>query len=175
MHGLIVAFDITSLLLGAYNSRGFHVANMIIEAIKSNCTTWLRVFAVATLWFLFASCANNSTPVPKAEYSAEIVGRWQGAVGDEKETMSIRGDSTFVCQLHPMGFISNTLSQGVTGTVRGTWKITGAIITLRITGSENEGLRNRIASSTILTFNKDELALKSDRGQTSTFRRLRDF
>jgi hypothetical protein len=71
-----------------------------------------------------------------------------------------------------MGFIANTLSQGVTGTIRGTWKITGAIITLRITGAENESLRNRIASSTIVTFKEDQLVLKSGRGETSTFRRV---
>jgi hypothetical protein len=100
------------------------------------------------------------------------VGRWQGTVGDLKETMSIDGDGTFVCQLHPMGFIANTLSQGVTGTIRGTWKITGAMITLRITGAENERLRNRMVSSTIVAFKEDELVLKSDRGETSRFQRV---
>ena len=72
-----------------------------------------------------------------------------------------------------MGFIANTLYQGVTGTIRGTWKITGAIITLRITAAENESLRNRIASSTILTFKEDNLVLKSGHGETSPFRRVR--
>jgi len=103
----------------------------------------------------------------------KIVGRWQGTVGDLKEAMSLDGDGTFVCQLHPMGFIANTLSQGVTGTIRGTWKITGAIITLRITGAENESLRNKIASSTIVTFKEDELVLKSGGGETSPFQRVR--
>ena len=106
--------------------------------MKSNCTPWVRAIAAVVLGFCLASCANNSPPVPEAEYSTKIVGRWQGTVGDLKETMSIDGDGTFVCQLYPMGFIANTLSQGVTGTIRGTWKITGAIITLRITGAENE-------------------------------------
>ena len=140
--------------------------------MKSNCTPWVRAIAVVVLGFCLASCVNNSTPVPEAEYSTKIVGRWQGTVGDLKETMSIGGDGTFVCQLHPMGFIANTLSQGVTGTIRGTWKITGAMITLRITGSENEHLRNRIASSTIVAFKEDELVLKSDRGETSPFQRV---
>ena len=141
--------------------------------MKSNCTPWVRAIAAVILGFCLASCANKSPPVPEAEYSTKIVGRWQGTVGDLKETMSIDGDGTFVCQLHPMGFIANTLSQGVTGTIRGTWKITGAIITLRITGEENERLGNRIASSTIVTFKEDELVLKSDRGETSPFQRVR--
>jgi hypothetical protein len=72
-----------------------------------------------------------------------------------------------------MGFIANTLSQSVTGTIRGTWKITGAIITLRITSAENEHLRNRIASSMIVALKEDKLVLKSDRGETSTFQRVR--
>jgi len=61
----------------------------------------------------------------------------------------------------------------VTGTIRGTWKINGAIITLKITDAENESLRNRIAASTIVTFNEDRLVLKSGRGETSPFQRLR--
>ncbi len=143
--------------------------------MKSNCMPWVRAIAVVVLGFCLASCANNSSTVPVADYSTKIVGRWQGTVGDDKETMSIEGDGTFVCQLHPTGFIANTLSQGETGTVRGTWKITGAIITLRITGSENEHLKNRIASSTIVAFEADKLVLKSDRGETSPFRRVSTF
>ena len=144
-----------------------------VDLMKSNCTPWVRAIAVVVLGFCLASCANNSSTVPEAEYSTKIVGRWQGTVGDLKETMSIEGDGTFVCQLHPVGFIANTLSQRVTGMVRGTWKITGAIITLRITGAENEALKNKIASSTIVAFKEDELVLKSDRGETSAFRRVR--
>jgi hypothetical protein len=44
--------------------------------------------------------------------------------------MSINDEGTFVCQVHPMGFIANTLPQSGTGTISGTWKVTGAIITL---------------------------------------------
>ena len=143
-----------------------------VDLMQTKCTPWVRAIAVVVLGFCLASCVNNSTPVPEAEYSTKIVGRWQGTVGDLKETMSIDGDGTFVCQLHPMGFIANTLSQGVTGTIRGTWKITGAIITLRITNAENEVLRNRITSSTIVALKEDELVLKSDRGETSPFQRV---
>ena len=146
-----------------------------VDFIKTNCTPWVTAIAVVVLGFCLASCVNNSPPVPEAQYSKKIVGRWQGTVGDVKETMSIDGDGTFVCQVRPMGFIANTLSQGVTGTIRGTWKITGAIITLRITGANNELLGNRIASSTIVAFKENELVLKSDRGETSSFQRVGAF
>ena len=142
------------------------------DLMNSNCTPWVRVIAVVVLGFSLVSCAKNSPPVPEAEYATQIVGHWRGTVGDLKETMSINGDGTFVCQLHPMGFMANTLSQGVAGTIRGTWKITGAIITLKITSAENETLMNRITSSTIVSFKKYALVLKSDHCETSIFERV---
>lgn len=144
-----------------------------VDFVKSNCTPWVGAIAVVVLGFCVESCTHNSVPVSEAEYSVRIVGLWQGAVGDLKETMSINGDGSFVCELHPTGFLANTLSEGVAGTIRGTWKITGAIITLRITGAEKETLRNRTASSTIVAFKADELVLRSDRGETSRFQRVR--
>jgi hypothetical protein len=144
-----------------------------MDLVKNKWPSWARAIAVAVLGFCLASCANNSSTVPEAEYSTEIVGRWQGTVGDLKETMSIDADGTFVCQLYPTGFIANTLSQGVKGTVRGTWEITGAMVTLKITDEKKERLENRTAASTIVAFKKDELVLKSDRGGTSPFKRVR--
>ena len=141
--------------------------------MKDKWTPWAKAIAIAVLGFCLVSCANNSPIVPEAEYSTKIVGRWQGTVGDSKENMSINGDGTFVCELHTTGFIARTFSPGVTGTIRGTWKITGAVITLRVTGAEKENLRNRITSSTIEAFKEDELVLKSDRGETSSFERVR--
>ena len=135
-----------------------------IELMKNKCTPWAMAIAGVLLGFCLASCADNSSTVPEAEYATQIVGRWQGTVGDLKEYMSINGDGTFVCQVYPTGFIANTLSQGVKGTIRGTWKITGAMITLSITGVKNEHLENRIAASTIVAFKADELLLRSDRG-----------
>jgi len=143
-----------------------------VDLMKSNCTPWVRTIAVVVLGFCLASCADNSPPVPEAEYSTKIVGRWQGSVGHLKETIKLDNDGTFVCQLHPLGFIANTLSQGVAGTVRGTWKITGATIALKITGATNERPENRIASSTIMSFKEGELILKNDHGETSTFQRV---
>jgi hypothetical protein len=129
--------------------------------------------AVIVLGFCVGSCENNSSTVPEADYSTKIVGRWQGTVGESKELMSINADGTFVCQLYPTGFIANTLSQGVLGTVRGTWKISGAMITLQITGEKKEHLENKIAVSTIVAFKKDEIVLRSDGGGTSPFHRVR--
>jgi hypothetical protein len=136
---------------------------------------WTRAIAVVLLGLGLASCADHSPTIPEAEYSTTIVGRWQGTVGDFGETMAIAGNGTFVCHLHPLGFIAKTLSQSVTGTIRGTWKITGATMTLTITGAEAESLRNRVAESTILAFKKDALVLKSDHGETSLFRRASAF
>ncbi|MDQ6618535.1 MAG: hypothetical protein M3Z31_02365 [Pseudomonadota bacterium] len=141
--------------------------------MKSDSTRLARAIAIAMLGLFLAFCGNNSSRVPEAEYSAKLVGSWRGTVGDLKETMAIHGDGTFFCELRPMGFIANTLSQSATGTVEGTWKITGAIITLRVTGAQNEPLRNTIASSTIVAFSEDELVLKSDRDLTSSFQRVR--
>lgn len=131
------------------------------------------VFAIVIMGLGIGSCVNNSRSVPEADYSTKIAGRWFGTVGELKETMSIDSNGTFVCQLHPTGFIGRTFSPTVTGTVRGTWKITGAIITLRITGAEDKRFGNKITSSAIVTFREDELVLKSDRGETSSFRRVR--
>ena len=140
--------------------------------IKTNRTAWVIIIALVALEFCLASCVNNATPVPEAQYSTEIIGRWQGTVGDLKETMSIDADGTFVCQLYPTGFLANTLSQGVKGTVRGTWKINGTMFTLKITGAKKERLENRVAASTIVAFKKNELVLKSDGGGTSPFQRV---
>jgi len=119
-----------------------------------------------------ASCHKHSRPVSQADYSTNIIGNWQGTVGNIKEGMFIKGDGTFVCQLQPMGFISTMLFPKAPGTISGTWKITGATITLNIMGEKNERLQNSMASSTIVTFKKDELVLKSDRGDTSSFQRV---
>jgi hypothetical protein len=141
--------------------------------MNSHGSPWVAVIAIVIAGYCIGSCAHNSPPVPETEYATKIVGGWQGTVGDSKESMSIDSDGTFICQLHQTGFIANTLSQGVTGTIRGTWKITGAVITLKITGAKNEDLGNKIASSTIVAFRENELVLKSDRGETSLFQRVR--
>jgi hypothetical protein len=140
--------------------------------INPHCSTLALIIASVVFGFGFLSCTRNPASVPEAEYATKIVGSWQGAVGGEKETVAIFGDGTFECQAHPTGFIATTLSQGVTGTIRGTWKITGAVILLKITSAENERVENRTASSTIISFNGRTLVLKSNRGGTSSFHRV---
>ena len=121
---------------------------------------------------LGVSSCTPPKPVAEAEYSAKIVGNWLGTVGNMKESITFSGGGSFIAQLRPQGFISNTLSQGVTGTIRGTWAINGKTITLKITSAEDERVNNSVTSSTILAFNQDELSMKSDRGETSTFTRV---
>jgi hypothetical protein len=111
----------------------------------------------------------DGPPVAEAEYSAKIVGDWQGTVGDTKEAISFAADGKFVSQVRPQGFISNTLGQGVTGTVRGTWAIKGKSITLNIVSADDARLLNNSTASTIETFKPNELVVKSDNGETSTF------
>ena len=121
---------------------------------------------------LGVSSCKPPKPVAEADYSTKIVGNWLGTVGNMKESITFTGDGSFVAQLRPQGFISNTLSQGVTGTIRGTWAINGKTITLKINSAEDERVNNSVTSSTILAFNQDELSMKSDRGDTSTFTRV---
>jgi len=144
-------------------------------SLKPKCPSWLTAILFAVVGICLASCAKNATPVALAEYPTSIVGRWQGTVGSSKETMTIDGDGSFVCQIHPTGFLANTLSQSVAGKVSGTWNINGAVITLKITGEKHEHLGGRITSSTIESFKADELTLKSDRGEISSFQRVISF
>ena len=140
-------------------------------SMKSFGTTWVRAIATIALGFCLAACTRNAPPVPETEYPAKIVGSWQGTVGNMRETMAIDGDGTFVCQLYPGGFIARTLSQGVAGSVHGTWNITGNRIALSITGAEHEHVENPVSSSTIIAFKENELTLKSGSGEISAFQR----
>lgn len=142
------------------------------DLMKNNSIAWTRTIAFIILGFCLATCTKNLTPIPKEQYSTKIIGSWQGTVGDSKEIMSINKDGTFVCKVHSTGFIANTLSQSLPGSISGTWKITGEMITLKITGAKNEQVENRIASSIIMGFKEDELILKSDHAGTSTFQRV---
>jgi hypothetical protein len=120
---------------------------------------------------LGVSCCPPAKPVAEADYGVKIVGNWLGVVGNMKESITFNGGGSFIAQLRPQGFISNTLSKGVTGTIGGTWAINGKTITLKITSAEDERVKNSVTSSTILAFNQDELSMKNDRGETSTFTR----
>jgi hypothetical protein len=132
---------------------------------------FVRLALILALAFGVSSCTPAKS-VAEADYAAKIVGHWLGTVGNMKESITFSGGGSFIAQLRPQGFISNTLSQGVTGTIRGTWAINGKTITLKITSAEDERVNNSVTSSTILAFNQDELSMKSNRGETSTFTRV---
>lgn len=141
--------------------------------LKSISAVRGRALAVFALGASLAACANNSRPVSEADFSTAVVGRWQGTVGDSRETMSIKSDGTFICRLNQTGFIANMLYPVVPGTVSGTWIITGNVMTLMITGEKNERLANKTASSVIVSFNENEIVLKSNRNEQSSFVRIR--
>jgi len=122
------------------------------------------------LAFCISAC-TPAKPVEEAEYSAKIVGNWLGKVGDMKESITFSADGGFIAHVRPAGFISNTLSQGVTGTINGTWAINAKIITMKIISAEDERVINSVTSSTIMAFNLNKLSMKSDRGETTTFER----
>ena len=141
--------------------------------MKSNITIKLKIIILAVFTWCITSCTNNSVVIPKTEYPTKIIGQWMGTVGDLKETMTLNSDSTFTCQVYSEGFIANTLSQGVKGTVSGKWNIQDSIITLNIMGEKNENLKNKIAISTIISLKENELVLKSDNKETSLFERVK--
>ena len=125
------------------------------------------------LGLLFAcglsACSPDAATVAEAEYPSKILGNWQGSAGGENETMSFGADGRFVSLVRPGGFISMTLGQGVTGTVRGTWVINGNSITLNISSSEHERVLNSAATARIEMLKPNALVVKSSTGITSTF------
>jgi hypothetical protein len=135
---------------------------------------WAGEIVAFILLVCLTACAKIAPPISESDYATNIVGLWQGTVGSSKETMSLDKNGTFVCQLQPTGFISTMIFPTKGGSIRGTWKVTGTAITLDITGEKNERLENNTASSTIVSFKEDELVLKSDRGGTAAFERVRN-
>jgi len=129
--------------------------------------------SIGLLFILILGVAACSPvkPVVESSYATDILGSWQGTVEGMNETITFRDDGSFKALVRPGGFISNTISEGVTGSISGTWALDGQTITLQITGSEDEQVLNRKATSTILSFNQTELVLKSGGGETSTFTR----
>ena len=118
-----------------------------------------------------SSCERDGAPIPESQYATNLVGDWQGTVGATKESISFRADGGFTALVRPMGFISNTLDQGTTGTIRGTWTVQGKAITLSIDSAEDERLLDRTTTGRIVTFKQNELVVKSASGETSTFLR----
>lgn len=141
--------------------------------VKYKGSTFFKAIIMIVFTSYMISCSNNSVVVAERDYFNEIVGSWRGSAGGLKEAITLNRDSTFVCEVYPMGFIANTLSQGEGGSINGKWKITGTTVTLKITGEKNERVENKVALSTIISLKKNELVLKSDKGETSRFERIK--
>ncbi|MDD2237099.1 MAG: hypothetical protein PHG65_07830 [Kiritimatiellae bacterium] len=131
----------------------------------------LKPLGLLFILLLGSSACSPVTPIDESEYSATTPGQWAGTVNGMEETITFSSDGTFKALLRPAGFISNTISQGTTGSIDGTWAIDGKTITLTITRAEDERVLNHQTTSTILSFNSNALVLKSEAGETSTFYR----
>jgi hypothetical protein len=131
-----------------------------------------RSFCLFLLAVGLSSCSGDAPAIPESEYSSKIVGEWEGTVADNREVISFKADGRFDCQLQPRGFIANTLGQGITGTIRGTWALNGKTITLTIVSAEDERVLNKSTTSTIQSLTPNELKVRSALGETSTFGRL---
>ena len=143
--------------------------------MRSGAFAGMKVARLSVLRLLLAgvlgSCSPDGGPIAEEQYAAKIVGDWQGSVGDERETISFAADGGFTSQVRRRGFISDTLGQGVTGTIRGTWTIDGKSITLNIKNAEDVRSVNPTVTSTIETFKPNEIVVKSAAGGTATFLR----
>jgi hypothetical protein len=146
------------------------------EDIPNSSLGVIMNLARSILSVLLLACALSAcspdVAVGEADYAAKIVGGWQGTVGDDAEMITFGADGKFVSEVRPRGFISNTLDQGVTGTIRGTWAIRGKMVTLNVSSAQDERLLNRETTGTIESFKANEIVVKSSVGETSTFRRL---
>jgi hypothetical protein len=79
-----------------------------------------KKISLLALVFVFglSSCAPDGATVDEAQYAAKIVGDWQGTVADVNETISFSADGRFMSRVRRRGFISNTLGQGTTDTMK---------------------------------------------------------
>jgi hypothetical protein len=135
-------------------------------------TGLVRAFLVLLLATGLSSCERAGTSLAEPQYQAALVGDWQGNVGDDSESISFEADGSFSCQVRSNGFIGTTLGQGTTGAIRGSWTLQGNIITLAIDHASQEQPLNLATTSTIVSFNQNQLVVKSDTGETSTFTRV---
>lgn len=139
-------------------------------ATSRSTPAWRWSLAVTALGVLASGCGKVPPAVRESDYPSAIVGQWRGTVGEFKEIMTIHRDGTFICRLAPAGFIATMVYPVLPGTVSGTWRITGKVITLRVASTHDERLENGFTSSTIVAFNGNRLALRSQ-GSMATFER----
>lgn len=131
----------------------------------------VRAFLVLMLAAGLSACERAGTALTEPQYQAALVGDWQGIVGDDSESISFEADGSFKCQMRSNGFISTTLGQGTTGSIRGSWALRGKVITLSIDQASQVQPSNLATTSTIVSFNQNQLVVQSDTGETSTFTR----
>ena len=145
-----------------------------MERDAESASRWIdgarRLLAGSALAAVVLGC-SPPTSIEPADFATAIVGTWQGVMGDVKESISFRADGTFHARLREQGFISNTLSQGVTGEIRGNWSIDGNVITMRITDVDDARAAEGATSSTIVAMSQDELSLRGESGETARFLR----
>ena len=67
------------------------------------------------------------------------------------------------------GFISGTLGQGVTGTIRGAWVIDGKNISLNIKSADDVSVLNKSTTGAIEKFETNLLVVKNGSGASGTF------
>jgi hypothetical protein len=150
---------------------GWRLSNRLWISQFGGVINLVRLLLSVLLACVLSSCSPD-VAVGEAEYAAKIIGGWQGTVGNTSETITFGADGRFVSEVRPRGFISNTLAQGVTGTIRGTWAVKGKSITFNIGSAEDERLLNKATTSTIESFKVNEIVMKSSTGETSTFVRV---
>jgi uncharacterized protein (TIGR03066 family) len=119
-----------------------------------------------------SSCAPAGAPYAEAEYPARILGTWHGRTADEDETIQFESDGKFVSEVRRAGFISNTLGQGTTRTIRGTWTIAGKIVTMTLDSAVHAYVSDHVTTSTIEQLKPNQLVVKSDQGNVATFLRF---
>ena len=125
--------------------------------------------SLVLLAVVLASCERTGTVLAESQYRAALIGDWQGNVGEESESISFAADGSFSSQLRSNGFIGSTLGQGVTGAVQGAWVLQGAVITMTFDRAGGAQPLNATTHSTIVSFNQNQLLVKADNGETSTF------
>ena len=129
----------------------------------------VRASLVLLLATGLSSCERAGTSLAESQYRTALVGDWQGNVGEDSESINFEADGSFSCQVRSNGFIGATLGQGSSGTISGAWTLEGNIITLAIDHASQEQPLNLATTSTIVSFNQNQLVVKSDAGETSTF------
>src|SRR5271156_6002492 len=139
-------------------------------AIMTSIITIVRSLLLGLLLACeLSSCSQDGKPVSEGEYPKAIVGNWRGQVGNEAEAISFNADGSFVAQVRRTGFISGTLGQGVTGTIRGAWAINAKNISLKINSADDVSVLNKSTTGAIEKFEANELVLKNGSGASGTF------